>query len=87
MERREFLRGAVAAGAGGLAAALLPCRAGAEGKDGHVLAAGPAALSLPADRLVIAEPTVKGHVGRLMRKLDAPSRLRVVARAGRLGLL
>lgn len=40
-----------------------------------------------ADRLVIAEPTVKGHVGRLMRKLDAPSRLRVVARAGRLGLL
>lgn len=54
MERREFLRGAVAAGAGGLAAALLPCRAGAEGKDGHVLAAGPAALSLPADRLVIA---------------------------------
>ncbi|MEV4418909.1 LuxR C-terminal-related transcriptional regulator [Patulibacter sp. NPDC049589] len=40
-----------------------------------------------ADRLVIAEPTVKGHVGHLMRKLDAPSRLRVVARAGRLGLL
>ncbi|CAB4911936.1 unannotated protein [freshwater metagenome] len=40
-----------------------------------------------ADRLVVAEPTVKGHVGHLMRKLDAPSRLRVVARAGRLGLL
>ncbi|MGX6447278.1 helix-turn-helix domain-containing protein, partial [Patulibacter sp. S7RM1-6] len=40
-----------------------------------------------AARLVVAEPTVKGHVGRLMRKLDAPSRLRVVARAGRLGLL
>lgn len=40
-----------------------------------------------ADRLVVAEPTVKGHVGSLMRKLDAPSRLRVVARAARLGLL
>jgi DNA-binding CsgD family transcriptional regulator len=40
-----------------------------------------------AGRLVVAEPTVKGHVGHLMRKLDAPSRLRVVARAGRLGLL
>jgi DNA-binding NarL/FixJ family response regulator len=40
-----------------------------------------------ADRLLIAEPTVKGHVGHLMRKLGAPSRLRVVARAGRLGLL
>lgn len=40
-----------------------------------------------ADRLVIAEPTVKGHVGRLMEKLDARSRLHVVARAGELDLL
>lgn len=40
-----------------------------------------------AARLVVAESTVKGHVGNLMSKLDASSRLHVVARAGRLGLL
>lgn len=40
-----------------------------------------------AARLVVAESTVKGHVGSLMGKLDASSRLHVVARAGRLGLL
>ncbi|MFA4926922.1 MAG: LuxR C-terminal-related transcriptional regulator [Patulibacter sp.] len=40
-----------------------------------------------AARLVVAESTVKGHVGNLMGKLDASSRLHVVARAGRLGLL
>ncbi len=40
-----------------------------------------------AERLVVSESTVKGHVGRLMEKLDAASRLHVVARAGRLGLL
>lgn len=40
-----------------------------------------------AARLVIAEPTVKGHVGRLMDKLGARSRLHVVARAGELRLL
>lgn len=40
-----------------------------------------------ASHLVVAESTVKGHVGNLMGKLDASSRLHVVARAGRLGLL
>lgn len=49
----------------------------ADGHSNHEIAA----------RLVVAESTVKGHVGNLMDKLDASSRLHVVARAGRLGLL
>lgn len=49
----------------------------ADGHSNHEIAA----------RLVVAESTVKGHVGNLMGKLDASSRLHVVARAGRLGLL
>lgn len=49
----------------------------ADGHSNHQIAA----------RLVVAESTVKGHVGNLMGKLDASSRLHVVARAGRLGLL
>lgn len=49
----------------------------ADGHSNHEIAA----------RLVVAESTVKGHVGNLMAKLDASSRLHVVARAGRLGLL
>jgi len=39
-----------------------------------------------ADRLVISEATVKGHIGRLKQKLDADSRLHVVIRAADLGI-
>ncbi|WP_320670069.1 response regulator transcription factor [Patulibacter defluvii] len=39
-----------------------------------------------AERLVLSEPTVKGHVGRLLAKLGARSRLQVVVRAAELGL-
>lgn len=39
-----------------------------------------------AERLVLSEPTVKGHVGRLLAKLGARSRLQVVVRASELGL-
>lgn len=39
------------------------------------------------ERLVIALPTVKGHVRSILRKLDAPSRLAAVAEGRRLGLL
>lgn len=49
MERRELLRG-MAGAATGLAAVLLPHRTGAEGS---AASASPAALSLPADRLVV----------------------------------
>lgn len=39
-----------------------------------------------AERLVLSEPTVKGHVRALLRKLDAGSRLAAVAQARRRGL-
>ena len=38
-----------------------------------------------ARQLSVNESTVKGHVGRLMHKLEARSRLHVVARAAALG--
>lgn len=40
-----------------------------------------------AERLVLAESTVKGHVSSLRQKLDATSRLHAVVQADRLGLL
>lgn len=40
-----------------------------------------------ADRLVISETTVKGHVSNLIGKLDASSRLEVVVRASEAGLI
>lgn len=39
-----------------------------------------------AERLVLAEPTVKGYVRALLEKFEATSRLEVVARARRQGL-
>jgi LuxR family maltose regulon positive regulatory protein len=40
-----------------------------------------------ADRLVVALPTVKTHVNRIFRKLDAVTRIEAVTRARDLGLL
>jgi LuxR family maltose regulon positive regulatory protein len=40
-----------------------------------------------ADRLIVSMPTVKTHVNRVFRKLDASSRLEAVARGRDLGLL
>lgn len=40
-----------------------------------------------ANRLILAEPTVKGHVSRLFEKVSASSRLGVVMQARRVGLL
>lgn len=40
-----------------------------------------------AERLVISETTVKGHVSSLLEKLGASSRLEVVVRASQAGLL
>jgi len=40
-----------------------------------------------ADRLVVGMPTVKTHVNRIFRKLDAASRIEAVTRARDLGLL
>jgi len=42
---------------------------------------------LIAERLVIAEPTAKGHVRAILRKLDVPSRLAAVAAGRERGLL
>jgi DNA-binding CsgD family transcriptional regulator/signal transduction protein with GAF and PtsI domain len=39
-----------------------------------------------ADRLVVSEATVKGHVGNLKQKLGADSRLHIIVRAGDLGI-
>lgn len=52
----------------------------------ELLAEGAANRAIGA-RLVIAEPTVKGHVRSLLEKLGATSRLEVVALARREGLL
>ena len=40
-----------------------------------------------ADRLVLSPRTVEHHIGAVLRKLDAPTRGRAVARANRMGLL
>lgn len=40
-----------------------------------------------ADQLMLAEPTVKGHVRSLLEKFDSSSRLEVVALARRAGLI
>jgi DNA-binding NarL/FixJ family response regulator len=40
-----------------------------------------------AERLVLAETTVKGYVARLMDKLGAASRLQAVVRAHQVGIL
>jgi DNA-binding CsgD family transcriptional regulator len=83
LEDELRVRRAGAPGAGGTAAIALSVR---EQEVLRLLAEGSSNAEI-GDRLRIAQPTVKGHVGRLMRKLDAPSRLGVVARAGRMGLL
>jgi LuxR family maltose regulon positive regulatory protein len=52
----------------------------------HLIAKGASNREI-AEQLVLTVGTVKGHVNKLLGKLDAPSRTAAVARARALGLL
>jgi DNA-binding NarL/FixJ family response regulator len=56
-------------------------------RDVLALLAEGCANKIIAERLALAETTVKGYVGNLLEKLGATSRLHAVVRASELGLL
>lgn len=69
-----------------LADSRLPRLSGREREVLQLLAEGRTNRAI-AERLALSEATVKGHVSRLLDKLDASSRLEVVVRALDAGLI
>ncbi len=76
----------VAAGADEGTAPACPVRLTGRERDVLELLAAGASNRQIAERLVLAESTVKGYVRALLEKLDAGSRLELVAQARRWGL-